>query len=97
MNLLTISSYMPQAIPALRAFLVNLILSPLNIVKGPSYFTIWLKVFKKLLNFEGSNCILVLIVSNGAVIVVAKLAEVKALSALTVVEVAVVKFPFLSW
>lgn len=84
---------MPHAIPALSAFLDNLILSPLNNCIAFSCLTINRRVFEKLVNLEGSSCILVLIVSKGAVTAVARLADEMALNALIVVDVYVVKLP----
>lgn len=93
MNLFTNSSYMPHAIPALNAFLVSLMLNPLNNLKAVSFFIIDVNVLKELVNFDGSNCILVFMVSNGAVTVVAKLADNTALVVFIVVEVYVVNPP----
>lgn len=87
MNLLTNSSYIPHAIPALKAFLASLMLNPLNNFSTFSFLTIDVNVLKELVNFDGSNCILVFMVSNGAVTVVAKLADSTALVVFTVVEV----------
>lgn len=92
MNRLISSSYIPQAIPALKAFLVSLILRPLNRDSTPSFCNIYLNVTMKLANLLGSSCILVFSVSKGAVIVVAMPAAEKALNVLISVEVPVLYF-----
>lgn len=68
-------------------------LNPLNNLKAVSFFIIDVNVLKELVNFDGSNCILVFMVSNGAVTVVAKLADNTALVVFIVVEVYVVNPP----